>query len=172
MTEIEKERFCRSIPYPQLWEEGVLALEALFRLSRIGQDDWAISVASRYLLKSLDGAHSYGRYVVSKKNEVTSKERQTYIGFYDIFCTAVDEVQADHYAIDVRWRPEDGRKEHFQIEIISSGTGTRRERSSDRTRIIAGLAARVVGPFFDPVVAPELEDIAAAMPRRLGAGSA
>ncbi|MEZ2329947.1 hypothetical protein AB6802_09500 [Mesorhizobium sp. RCC_202] len=149
---------CRSILFPKSWPNDVFDIEALLRLDSVDKNVHALSVASRYLLETVDGAHKYGcRAAVAGNKRLEEKNQRPpapvaeaihYLGFYDMRYGAVTDISLNYYEIQIRWRFENGEDAHFQIELHpKSGDSTERQRKAERAAARALLATCLAGPY-------------------------
>lgn len=153
-----EDKFCRAVLYPRFVVGGAFADEALLNFTKMDDGTcYALSLASRFLLGTDEGAHRYGRHAAEVANARFADrlgrapspptEKVYYLGFYDLVCKDVHHLPMNHYSVSLKWRPENGIDEHFQIEFQQKNTGgTARERRSDRTAAIGILAKKMVGP--------------------------
>lgn len=160
---LPKDIFVRSIEHPKDFPSGVLDQEQFFQFSNddLAPENYVLSVASRWLLRNIEGVHEYGRYVVQCKNERFFDRHghgpdpmRKYLGSYSVFAESVDEVKLPNYRVDLRWKPENGQDAYFQIELILAGTGGNRTLKKDRREMRRAL--------FDARFGPDICDIALA----------
>lgn len=151
----------RAILYPKSFPAGVLDLEALINFNALGEGDerYAMSVASRFLLKSEAGAHQYGCRVASISNgrlaeklgrpvDHDNESRVYYLGFYDLrFGDLADVSGICFYSVDVIWCPEGGEDVHFHVELnLFDNSASRKQRKRDRREARTIISGFLVGP--------------------------
>lgn len=155
---------CRSAAYPKFVRSEVFDEEQLFNFtSDKDQKVYACSVASRFLLRTDDGVHAYGRayaHGVNARNaeklghHASPSQLCVYLGFYSLRYRTVISVQMTFYRVFVKWRPEKECDAHFQIEFVQlSKDGTKANRRNDRSAAINQLFAGSIGPVVCPVAA-------------------
>jgi hypothetical protein len=152
---LPKDVFARSIEYPKDFSGGVLDQEQFFQFSEeeVRKNDYALSVASCWLLKTVEAVHEYGRFVADCKN-VRYKElkgsgpnpMRRYVGSYSLFAEAIEGMSLSHYSVDLNWKPEEGQDAHFQIELTHNGSGGRKALKGDRRFARAALYDARFGP--------------------------
>jgi hypothetical protein len=149
---------CRSALFPKFLSNQVFATEALLNFTKI--DDgrvYALSVGSRFLLRTDEGAHGYGCQAARLANKrfvekngrppAPLTEKVHYLGFYDLACGHVRSLELDHYDLEINWRPEHDSDAHFQVEFHRRPSqASDRQRRQDRTAAIAVLADMLSGP--------------------------
>lgn len=156
---------CRSILHPKCVHDGQFDPLAFLLLNRFGptNTDYALSLASRFVLKDEDGAHSYGSrtavrineaYAIRHGNAPDQNSTTYYLGFYDGTKEEFLSIQSEHYDVSIRYRLEHGERAHFQLEltnrgILGTGKANDRIRRSDRATTMDQLLDKLVGPARD-----------------------
>lgn len=164
------DKLCRSALYPRCAKNGVFDEAALLQFSDVNRDGktFALSLASRFILKTVDEAHGYGRRTATRANDGIKQrnggedpnedERVHYLGFYDMYYGDLQKVSLEHYRSNVRWYLENGEQAHFQMEwhlqtTLAPGNRTDKALRKDRSIARTVMASFLIGPFEDPVVA-------------------
>lgn len=147
---------CRAVIFPKAWNNDIFDVEALLLFTSEDSRRYALSLASRFLLQDLDGAHAYGcRAAAASNSRFREKngrepnpidEAAHYLGFYDLRFEALTGLRLNHYSVSVRWRYENGEDAHFQVELDPTGTGSKAERRNDRTAMKGLVALCLIGP--------------------------
>lgn len=150
---------CRAVLFPRQWTQGVYSSEAALALgSRNSEGKFCLSFGSKYLLRNTSGVHEFGISTADLANAGIEKrlnrplndsEKQQYVAFYDIFVGSIRQISLEMHNLDIRWKVEHGRQEHFEIQISEMPSAIqrpRKERQLERTRILAFLFARFWGP--------------------------
>ncbi len=153
---------CRSILYPKCVRAGVFDDLALVQLFDVNGDKsvYALSLASRYLLKNDIGAHGYGCRTAQRMNDAYQaregvpappEKRTHYLGFYDITGRDVTSLPSEHYAITVRHLTEHGERAHFQLEFqdvsaLGASKSADKTRRNDRNLSLQAMVDRMLGP--------------------------
>lgn len=167
---LDGDKFSRMIEHPRAFTNGRLDPETYFQFipTNTAKSVYALSVASKFILKTIDAVHSYGAGVAQEKNnrflELNGHEPDpavTYVGHYDLFLGSINRINLDYYSQGVRWVPENGRTAHFQIELYPSGNATKSQLKADRRKARAALFDVCMGPALcpDAVSNPELSAI-------------
>ncbi|WP_156418345.1 hypothetical protein [Aureimonas sp. D3] len=152
-----KDDLCRAALYPRFVKAGVFDDEALWSLSSIKNEiHYAISVASRFGLRDDQGVHRYGLNAARTANEGFEarsgrkpdvEQEVFYLGFYVIHADVIDSLPLHYFSASIKYAPEHGEREHFQIEIyLSDKNSSTRQRKKDRVALRVGLAAKMRGP--------------------------
>jgi hypothetical protein len=156
-----KDLLCRAILFPKCAQEGVFDDAALLLLVNAAGDGqmYGLSFGSRYILRDVLGAHSYGCRTAATMNLLYQKrtgsppppQKQVhYLGFYDLDHCDLSTLVLDHYYTSVRWVKEHGEDAHFQLELINKGllgTGKQNDRirRDDRAAAMEILAMKLKG---------------------------
>lgn len=152
---LSRDIFARSIEHPKDFSNDVLDQEQFFQfsVSEVRKGDYALSVASRWLLRNLAGVHEYGRFVVDCKNARFRQSNGTdpnpmkkYVGSYNLFAGSIENLSLRHYQVGLRWKPEEGQDAHFEIELTHKGNGTKKELKKDRREARSALFDARFGP--------------------------
>lgn len=147
---------CRCVLYPRGFGDDVLDLATFMKAERRrGTQAFVLSVGSRFLLRSVSGAHRYGiaaaevanKGILERTNRTVLPQDEVvhYVAFYDISYGDIVGVRAEFFRLAVCYRPEHGNTAHFEIEFWENG-GTKRQRRDDKTAIELVLADRLRGP--------------------------
>lgn len=172
---LPRDVFCRSIEFPKDFPAEVLDLENFFLFQAEGEN-YVLSVASRFLLRTLGQVHEYGRGVVSEKNEKRPLSRELdrpdlrkYVGVYEFFAGCIMDLDSKEYTSSIRWKPEGGRDEHFQVELIRVGDGSEGARKKARRRARQALSDGCFGPEICPTAMndEDLKDLVVNLPRKI-----
>lgn len=156
---LPKDVFARTLEHPKDFSGDTIDPENFFQFTAMqkGSTDYAMSVASRFQLSSVDLVHEYGVAVVETKNARHKLEkgadpdpRKKYVGFYDFFAECVASFILSTYRSQIKWRPEVGQQAHFQVELIWDGLGDKNLRKDDRRAASRALYDSCFGPevFF------------------------
>lgn len=165
--------FCRSALFPRCAKGGTFDEAALLQFSDVNRDGkfYALSLASRFLLKNDEGAHGYGRRTAAAANngilartgsEPSPENKVHYVGFYDLEYGALKRIELEYYKSGLVRKAEHGETAHFQVEWhLSSAAATlnvkekvlRKDRSAARTMISFLLK----GPIKEENIPAELE---------------
>lgn len=152
---LPRDIFARSIEHPKDFSSNVLDQEQFFQFSEseVAKGDYALSVASRWLLRTEENVHKYGRFVAGCKNARFKAVKGTdpnpmrkYVGSYNLFAESIESLDLCHYRVGLRWKPEEGQDAHFQIELTHKGSGTRSNLKSNRREARAALFDARFGP--------------------------
>ena len=158
---LPKDIFARSIEYPKDFKSDVLDQEQFLQFSKdeAKKENYALSVASRWLLRNVENVHIYGRFVAECKNDryraihgTDPDPMRKYLGSYNLFTECIERLDLTHYGAELRWKPEQGQDAHFQIELVHNRKGSRTQLKRDRRE------ARSV--LFDCRFGPDLCEIA------------
>lgn len=150
--------FCRVAVYPRFIKESVFDSEQFVTPAPIDKQKsiYALSVVSKWLLKSDKAVHDYGENVAKAGNDrlnlkynciIPENLKQYYLAFYQLrYCDVVDVCMA-FYTLNMKWSPVTDCKEHFHIEMRQSSTHSNKgERRRDRTKAIKRIAEKLNGP--------------------------
>lgn len=155
--------FCRSALHPRCGKNGIFDEAQLLHFSDVHRDGqfYALSIASRFLLRDEEGAHGYGHRTAAVANrgirertgeDPTPESRVHYLGFYDLDYVAVRKIDLEFYDAGFSRVPEHGEAAHFQIEwrlkarqgeALAKDKALRKDRSAARTK----LSFLLRGPF-------------------------
>ena len=150
--------FCRVAVHPRYEKESVFDAEQLLTPSSLDKKKsvYAISVVSKWLLRTDNAVHEYGESVAKVGNDrlksqhngiVPEDLRNYYLGFYHLLYSDINSESLEFYSIHLKWRPEINCKEHFHIEMIQiSNQCTRVERRQDRAKAINRISKKLNGP--------------------------
>jgi hypothetical protein len=149
----------RCILYPKAFvSQSVFAPEAFFQFSQVGaaESHYALSVASRFILRTIDNAHEYGCRTAERINTgferragraPDASERTHYLGLWDLRAGAIRSIELDCYRIQLRAFPEHGEKAHFQVELIlANSNASSKARKKDRRVARTSLTMCLEGP--------------------------
>ena len=171
---LPKDIFARALEFPKDFPDNALDPENYFQFSAMGKgsSDYALSIASRFQLRTPDAVHSYGEAVVEAKNAryildkgVEPNPRKKYVGFYDFFAECIQRVVFQTYILRMKWRPENGQDAHFQVELLWTGADGKEARKKDRRRAVQALYDGCFGPeilpsaHFDDELAPAIANL-------------
>jgi len=152
--------FCRSVIHPKGWDRDLFSFEGLIDL-RDGSDEkdrkrYAVSVASSYMLKSENRAHEYGcsvaatmkaRTLAEIKGDGKEAKIPHYLGYYEAYAGLARAVKLDYYQIELRWSPENGNDEHFDLSmVLIKELPTARAHKDDLKEAKKRIAAALMGP--------------------------
>lgn len=162
----DQDLLCRAALYPKFAPAGVFDEAAFLSLHKIEDGLWyAMSLASRYLLRTEEGAHGYGRRSANVANAAYRAlkghdpdplvDKVYYLGFYDLPYWRLSTLPLECYRVEVRWLPEHGEDSHFQLELHrtnhETGKVADKRRRRDRTAALVILAMCLWGPRkYDP----------------------
>ncbi|MEQ9241223.1 hypothetical protein [Roseovarius indicus] len=150
---------CRAAVFPRVLGNGVFDDEQFLNFASVGKEKrvYVTSVFSEHLSRNIANVHKFGEAVASAGNArlaerndgvVPADKKNVYLGFYKIYYCNVVKVRIDHYALTVRWRPENDCEAHFQIEMWqTSTTANSGQRRRARTAAILEMAKSLFGPF-------------------------
>lgn len=148
---------CRAASYPKAFKAGVFDIEQFFRFDEEhgGGGAYAISVASKFLLRCDEAVHAYGQSIADLQNQRSGAangqepdRRVRYLAFYEGKCSIVSEIAMKHYTLVVRYRPVTRGDAHFQIEMWPTrSTSTKKERRTDRGDAARAIATQFSGPI-------------------------
>jgi hypothetical protein len=163
---MSKGLLCRSILYPKCSREGVFDDLALLQLVDVlgNKSVYALSLASRYLLRDEAGAHGYGVRTASRINDAyearvgsppPAEKKTFYLGFYDLQKNALKDVSPEHYRLTIRHFVEHDERAHFQLELedrglLGAGKANDRLRREDRNVAMMMVLSLLVGPRRRP----------------------
>jgi len=172
MKMFEGDTVCRAVLYPRCAKNGSFDEAALLQFGDVYRDGkmYALSLASRFLLKDEDGAHGYGRRAAGVANgifaekhgaEPVGEDRVHYLGFYDIEYGPLSRVSLEHYHSELTWKVEHGEQAHFQLEwVLTSdlppGNKTEKVLRKDRSAARTIISFLLSGPVRDPEVDSDL----------------
>jgi hypothetical protein len=155
---------CRSVLFPRCAKNGQFDETALVNFTDVERDGsfYALSVASRFILRDETGAHNYGIRTADAANRgiairtgraPLADEEVHYVGFYDLLCGEIRSVPLGFYSSQIRWVLENGENAHFQIEWrrngkVPEGPGNiDKKLRKDRTAARTLIASKLRGPF-------------------------
>lgn len=155
---------CRAVLFPKCAKDGVFDDLALLQLVDVNKNKtvYAMSLASRYLLRDDDGAHAYGcrtaeningAYEASNGSPPPDHKKTHYIGFYDVDKPNVLSLPTDHYHIELKHKVEHGERAHFNFEMHPTdlaGT-TEKIRRQDRNTAMYAMITKLHGPKRRPI---------------------
>jgi len=163
---LPRDIFARALEFPKDFPNDAFDPENYFQFSAMGKGsaDYALSVASRFQLGTVEAVHSYGLAVVEAKNArytldkgVEPDPRKKYVGFYDFFAECIESVTFKTYNVRMKWRPENGRDAHFQVELLWTGADGKEARKKDRRRAVQALYDGCFGPEILPIAHFDVE---------------
>lgn len=91
---------------------------------------WKLSVASRWLSRTEEGVHDFGKKVAAKGNERKLKALavpgtmakqvtlDTYLGYYSGYFVHIAAIRSVYYKTEVRAVNEDDDLRHFEIHLV------------------------------------------------------
>lgn len=154
---------CRSILFPKCAREGRFDPLALLLLNKVDNEGavYALSLASKFVLRGEDGVHGYGIRTAARINEAyemrnggppTDKKKTFYLGFYDALKHEYLSISSEHYNISLRYRLEHGERAHFQLELtnkglLGTGKANDKTRRDDRIAAMEQLLTKLQGPI-------------------------
>jgi hypothetical protein len=150
--------FARTMENPKDFKSDRLDRESFLQFASTGENnDYVMSVASRFQLHEHSQVHEYGEATVTTKNERYVAQHgslpnplKRYIGFYDVCAISVLQLQLETYSSDIRYRPEHEQTSHFQIELSWNGTGSAKARKNCRRRVREAISDGYFGPVISP----------------------
>lgn len=150
---LDSDYVCRSLMYPLCGDKNVFSEEAAFSFTNISDPNvYCLSVGSRRLLKSVEGAHEFGKKIVRFKNYAieksgAAKAKRYYLGFYDFYAEIVNGCVIESVIVRLRWKPENDMDEHFQVEVILNDSGISEKKFR---RLMVTLRTLIVGNIHGP----------------------
>lgn len=150
---------CRAILFPKCAKDGVFDDLALLQLVDVNKDKtvYAMSLASRYLLRDEEGAHGYGSRTAQSINDAyensrgeppPENKRTHYLGFYDVDKLSVLSLPISYYRVELKHKIEHGETAHFNFEMHPTdlqGTNEKARRHDRNTAMLA-MITRLRGP--------------------------
>lgn len=153
---IAKDQLCRSIVHPKFMNAGVLDEEQFFQFGESKSEPgvYVVSIASAYILGSLDAIHEYGGGIAKASNDrfrmntgQDPNPEACYLGFFHLRCREILNTDCEHYRISVKWQPELGCEAHFEIELsLSNSDASKAARRSCRRKTAGKLHNQSLGP--------------------------
>ncbi|MFC5038047.1 hypothetical protein [Tianweitania sediminis] len=149
---------CRAALFPRFIKDGVFDIETLMRFSTVEEDShYAMSVGSKFLLRTSDGVHNYGCAAAQIANDNFREkngrdpeplnEAVHYLGFYELPFHSIKDVRGrlTNHHLSVRWVPEHGQDAHFQVELWKTVPAGARQLRRDRVAARGFLSAYLTG---------------------------
>lgn len=158
---LPRDIFARSIEHPKDFPDHVLDHEQVFQFSETLEKNGkhALSVASKWLLRTTEAIHDYGRTIVEIKNDRYRETKgmdpdplRKYVGSFYLFAKSIEGLELEKYKSELKWKPEAGQDAHFQIELTPHQIATAKELKKERRQVRQGL--------FDARFGPDICDIA------------
>lgn len=150
--------FARTMENPKDFRSDRLDRESFLTFSSVGKNnDYVMSVVSRFQLHEDSKVHEYGEATVAMKNSRYAEANgyfpdpmKRYIGFYDFYAKSVLSLDLETYSTDIRYRPEHGQTAHFQVELSWNGSGGDKARKNCRRRVRDAISDGCFGPVISP----------------------
>jgi hypothetical protein len=157
---LDGDLFCRSVIYPKGWDNDVFSFEGLVDLRDWSEEKdrkrYIVSVASSFLLRSEDRAHKYGcsvaasmkaRALAGVKDDNRDVIIPHYLGYYEAYCGSIKSFALDYYRMELKWSPENGNDEHFDLAmVLTRSLPTSKAHRDDLKEAKKRIAAALMGP--------------------------
>ncbi len=152
------DKVCRVAVFPRFLKDGIFKDDQLLNFESLDKKKnvYALSVVSKWLLRTDEAVHEFGESVakagntrlqINNNGTIPENRQQFYLAFYHMMYGDVVRLEMKFYSLKVKWCPENNCEAHFQIEMWqSSSIGTKGERRRDRTLAIKELSKSLKGP--------------------------
>lgn len=172
--------FCRVAAFPKFMNGEVFDGDQFLKISQDASKPscYAISIASKFILKDADGVHRYGkayaqtaneRFRIQKGRDPSEADQCVYLGYLSIYSGDIMKLKLDYHDLEIRYREENGSKAHFQIEFsVKNFQVERKKRTNERLAAVGILMTHFFGPTLDPEVMghSRLQELASLLPIR------